>query len=61
MVDFIIAQYRAVVQLNLAVKDNFTVTGSLTTKPCLEGWMDGWVGGWKDAKAGLRIAYSNQK
>ena len=23
--------------------------------------MDGWVGGWKDGKAGLRIAYSNQK
>ena len=23
----------------------------------VEGWMDGWVGG----KAGLRIAYSNQK
>ena len=25
------------------------------------GWMDGWVGGWMDGKAGLRIAYSNQK
>ena len=23
--------------------------------------MDGWVGGWVEAKAGLRIAYSNQK
>ena len=23
--------------------------------------MDGWKGGWKEAKAGLRIAYSNQK
>ena len=23
--------------------------------------MDGWVGGWMGAKAGLRIAYSNQK
>ena len=31
----------------------------------LDGWMDGWMGGWVDgwveAKAGLRIAYSNQK
>ena len=25
------------------------------------GWMDGWVGGWMGVKAGLRIAYSNQK
>ena len=23
--------------------------------------MDGWVDGWKDGKAGLGIAYSNQK
>ena len=23
--------------------------------------MDGWMGGWMDVKAGLRIAYSNQK
>ena len=23
--------------------------------------MDGWKEGWKEAKAGLRIAYSNQK
>ena len=27
----------------------------------MDGWMDGWVGGWMDGKAGLRIAYSNQK
>ena len=31
----------------------------------MDGWMDGWMGGWMDgwmeAKAGLRIAYSNQK
>ena len=25
------------------------------------GWMGGWVDGWMDGKAGLRIAYSNQK
>ena len=25
------------------------------------GWMDGWVDGWVDGRAGLRIAYSNQK
>ena len=28
------------------------------------GWMDGWMGGWMDGwvvRAGLRIAYSNQK
>jgi len=27
----------------------------------VDGWMDGWVDGWMDVKAGLRIAYSNQK
>ena len=27
----------------------------------MEGWMDGWMDGRKEAKAGLRIAYSNQK
>jgi hypothetical protein len=26
-----------------------------------EGRKEGWVGGWVDGKAGLRIAYSNQK
>ena len=34
-------------------------------KSLLDGWMDGWKDGWKEgwmeAKAGLRIAYSNQK
>ena len=25
------------------------------------GWMGGWMDGWMEAKAGLRIAYSNQK
>ena len=25
------------------------------------GWKEGWVEGWVEAKAGLRIAYSNQK
>jgi hypothetical protein len=27
----------------------------------MDGWMDGWMGGWMGGKAGLRIAYSNQK
>ena len=31
----------------------------------VDGWMGGWVGGWVDewmgGRAGLRIAYSNQK
>ena len=28
----------------------------------MDGWkLDGWVGGWMGGKAGLRIAYSNQK
>ena len=27
----------------------------------MDEWMDGWVGGWMDGRAGLRIAYSNQK
>ena len=27
----------------------------------VDGWMDGWVDGSKDSKAGLKIAYSNQK
>jgi hypothetical protein len=25
------------------------------------GWMGGWMDGWMEGKAGLRIAYSNQK
>ena len=27
----------------------------------MDGWMDGWVDGWVEAKARLRIAYSNKK
>ena len=27
----------------------------------VDGWMGGWMDGWMDGKAGLRIAYSNQK
>jgi hypothetical protein len=27
----------------------------------LAGWMDGWRGGWMAGKAGLSIAYSNEK
>ena len=27
----------------------------------MDGWLDGWMAGWVDGKAGLRIAYSNQK
>ena len=27
----------------------------------MEGWKDGRMEGWKEGKAGLRIAYSNQK
>ena len=26
-----------------------------------EGWVEGWMDGWMEGKAGLRIAYSNQK
>jgi hypothetical protein len=25
------------------------------------GWVGGWVGGWMEGRAGIRIAYSNQK
>jgi hypothetical protein len=27
----------------------------------MDVWMDGWMDGWMAGKAGLRIAYSNQK
>ena len=27
----------------------------------MDGRKGGWMGGWMEAKAGLRIAYSNQK
>jgi hypothetical protein len=27
----------------------------------MDGWMGGWMDGWMGGKAGLRIAYSNQK
>jgi hypothetical protein len=30
-------------------------------KSLLDGWMGGWMDGWMAGKAGLRIAYSNQK
>jgi hypothetical protein len=30
-------------------------------KTLLGGWMGGWVDGWVAGKAGLSIAYSNQK
>ena len=30
-------------------------------KKNLGEWMEGWVDGWMGGKAGLRIAYSNQK
>ena len=30
-------------------------------KTLVSGWKDGWKEGWKEGKAGLRIAYSNQK
>jgi hypothetical protein len=30
-------------------------------KTLLGGWMGGWMDGWMAGKAGLRIAYSNQK
>ena len=25
------------------------------------GWVDGWMDGWMEGRAGLRIAYSNQR
>ena len=27
----------------------------------MDGWKEGWMDGWMEGKAGLRIAYSNQK
>jgi hypothetical protein len=30
-------------------------------KTLLDGWVDVWMDGWMEGKAGLRIAYSNQK
>jgi hypothetical protein len=30
-------------------------------KTLLGGWVGGWMDGWMEGKAGLRIAYSNQK
>ena len=27
----------------------------------MDGWIDGWMDGWKEGKAGLGIAYGNQK
>ena len=27
----------------------------------MDGWKEGWMDGWMEAKAGLRIAYSNKK
>ena len=42
--------------------DNFErVVKSLLDGNWMGGWMDGWMDGWMEGKAGLRIAYSNQK
>ena len=42
--------------LNMCIKNELDIVGNTL----LEGWVGGWVGGWVEAKAGLRIAYSNQ-
>ena len=46
--------------------ENFELRKIVETKPWtvdgrMVGWMGGWMDGWVEAKAGLRIAYSNQK
>ena len=43
--------------LNLCVESELDIVGNTL----LEGRKDVWVDGWMEAKAGLRIAYSNQK
>ena len=59
--------------LNMCVESELDIVGNtlLGVKDCLQqsishrkylaGRKEGWMGGWMEAKAGLRIAYSNQK
>ena len=42
-------------------KDGSQSRDKILSSKNLGRWMDGWVEGRKEAKAGLRIAYSNQK
>ena len=42
--------------------ENFELRKIVETRPwTVDGRVDGWMDGWMEAKAGLRIAYSNQK
>ena len=49
--------------LNMCVKSELDIIGNtlLSRRKYLAGRKGGWMGGWMEAKAGLRIAYSNQK
>ena len=51
--------------MNMCVKSELVIVGNTLLDGWMDGWMDGWVDewmdGWVEAKAGLRIAYSNQK
>ena len=47
--------------LELKVGENLGICSYFVLKKDGTGWMDGWVGGWIEAKAGFRIAYSNQQ
>ena len=47
--------------LNMCVESELDIVENTLLEGWMDGWMDGWVDGWMEAKAGLRIAYSNQK
>ena len=49
--------------LNICIENFDYVNNKWSVAPfCAKSiGLDGWMGGWMEAKAGLRIAYSNQK
>ena len=59
--------------LNMCVESELDIVGNIKNveyvrrewawyrRKYLAGRVDGWMGGWMEAKAGLRIAYNNQK
>ena len=64
MVSFCIKNYEEKILSREILKYNFEQKKTLDggwVEGWVEGWMDGWMDGWMEAKAGLRIAYSNQK
>ena len=60
MLNLCVENYKLKFLKILVLSENFENLGRWM-EGWMDGWMGGWLGGWMEAKAGLRIAYSNQK